>query len=143
MSESLVWLCVKNNNAFLVKRGKKNSRCGATQFSKESGNLMNVNSFKYSGLANKKTIDIDHNLTLSLKAPKKANAPSRNIASIPLKKCAKTSMKVVKSQGCNSFYRADLSSAAAGRYAKLYRDSQVKKGLVKPARAKFGRNSRA
>lgn len=67
MSESLVWLCVKNNNAFLVKRGKKNSRCGATQFSKESGNLMNVNSFKYSGLANKKTIDIDHNLTLSLK----------------------------------------------------------------------------
>lgn len=67
MSDSLVWLCVKNNNAFLVKRGKKNSRCGATMFSKESGNLLNVNSFKYSGLANSKTIDIDHSLNLNLK----------------------------------------------------------------------------
>jgi hypothetical protein len=76
-------------------------------------------------------------------APKKSNAPAKNVATIPLKKCAKTSTKVVKSQGCNKFYRADLTAAATGRYAKLYRDSQVKKGLVKPARAKFGRNTRA
>ena len=76
-------------------------------------------------------------------APKKANAPSKNITTIPLKKCAKTSSKVVKSQGCNNFYRADLTAAATGRYAKLHRDSQVKKGLVKGARGKFGRNSRA
>ena len=67
MADSLVWMCVKNNNAFLVKRGKKTSRCGAVQFSKERGNLLNVNSFKYSGLANSKAIDIDHNLNLNLK----------------------------------------------------------------------------
>ena len=78
-----------------------------------------------------------------LQAPKKSNAPAKNVVTIPLKKCAKTSTKVVKSQGCNKFYRADLTAAATGRYAKLYRDSQVKKGLVKPARAKFGRNTRA
>jgi hypothetical protein len=76
-------------------------------------------------------------------APKKSNCPAKNVTSIPLKKCAKTSAKVVKSQGCNNFYRADLTAAAAVRYAKLYRDSQVKKGLVKAARGKFGRNSRA
>jgi large subunit ribosomal protein L28e len=57
MSESLVWMLIKNNNAFLQKRGRT-ARSGAVQFSSERGNLMNVNSFKYSGLANSKAIDI-------------------------------------------------------------------------------------
>jgi large subunit ribosomal protein L28e len=47
MSADLIWSLVKNNNSFLVKRN------GVT-FSSEAGNLVNRNSFKYSGLANKK-----------------------------------------------------------------------------------------
>ena len=57
MSEALVWHLIRDNNSFLVKRGREN-RTGAIQFSKEPGNLLNVNSFKYSGIANEKVIDI-------------------------------------------------------------------------------------
>ncbi|OAQ25821.1 hypothetical protein K457DRAFT_752134 [Linnemannia elongata AG-77] len=51
MSADLTWLLIKNNNSFLVKRS-------GVQFSSEAGNLLNKNSFKFSGIANKKTIDI-------------------------------------------------------------------------------------
>lgn len=47
MSADLVWTLVKNNNSFLVKRP-------GVQFSAEKGNLMNLHSYKYSGLANAK-----------------------------------------------------------------------------------------
>ena len=69
MSDALVWQLIKNNNAFLVKRERSN-RSGAVQFSKESGNLLNVNSFKYSGIANSKAIGIDTSdktITMTLK----------------------------------------------------------------------------
>lgn len=57
MSEALVWHLIRDNNAFLVKRGRAN-RTGAVQFSKEPGNVMNVNTFKYSGIANNKTVHV-------------------------------------------------------------------------------------
>ena len=57
MSDSLVWHLLRDNNCFLHKRGRT-TRNGAVQFSSEPGNLMNVNTFKYSGLANSKAIDL-------------------------------------------------------------------------------------
>lgn len=57
MSEALIWHLIRDNHSFLVKRGNTR-RDGSVQFSKEPGNLLNVNSFKYSGIANHKTIDI-------------------------------------------------------------------------------------
>ncbi len=47
VSTDLVWLLVKNNNKFLVKRNG-NSNASVT-FSSEPNNLYNLNSFKYSG----------------------------------------------------------------------------------------------
>lgn len=60
-SDSLVWGLIRNNNAFLYKRGNVAARTHSVQFSSENGNLLSVNSFKYSGLANSKTIDIKAN----------------------------------------------------------------------------------
>jgi large subunit ribosomal protein L28e len=57
MSESLIWHLIRDNNSFLVKRGNTR-RDGSVQFSKEPGNLLNVNTFKYSGIANQRTIDL-------------------------------------------------------------------------------------
>ncbi|KAL4068913.1 ribosomal L28e protein family-domain-containing protein [Scleroderma yunnanense] len=53
MSSDLQWLLLRNNNSFLVKRGPE-----GRAFSSEPGNLRNLHSFKFSGLANTKTIDI-------------------------------------------------------------------------------------
>lgn len=48
MSAELVWALVKNNNSFLVKRPN------GVEFTAERGNLTNLNTFKYSGIANNK-----------------------------------------------------------------------------------------
>jgi hypothetical protein len=57
MAEALVWHLIRDNNSFLVKRGRSN-RAGSVQFSAEPGNLLNVNTFKHSGLANNNTVHI-------------------------------------------------------------------------------------
>lgn len=51
MSQELLWQLVKNNNSFLIKRDGR-------QFSTEPGNVKNINSFKFSGLANNRSIDV-------------------------------------------------------------------------------------
>jgi large subunit ribosomal protein L28e len=58
MSSSLVWHLIRDNNSFLIKRGRTN-RGGSVQFSSEPGNLLNVNTFKYSGIANNNVIVVD------------------------------------------------------------------------------------
>ena len=82
MSNSLIWMLVKDNNCFL-KKFMKTKRAGAVQFSSEPGNLMNVNSFKYSGLANNQTIDISANkktndITMTLKVSVSINPMLEN-----------------------------------------------------------------
>ncbi|XP_060675669.1 large ribosomal subunit protein eL28y-like isoform X2 [Ziziphus jujuba] len=75
----LIWEIVKKNNCFLVKEfGRGNA---SVQFSKETNNLYNLNSFKHSGLANKKTVTIqpvgkDHSVLLATTKTKKQNKPS-------------------------------------------------------------------
>ncbi len=66
MSAALIWHLVRDNNSFLVKRGRTD-RDGSVQFSTEPGNVMGVNTFKYSGLANERTINVASDLTLSTK----------------------------------------------------------------------------
>ncbi|KAH1053301.1 hypothetical protein GYH30_022542 [Glycine max] len=47
---------LKKNNSFLVKEFGRGTQ--SVQFSKEPKNLYNLNTFKYSGLANKKTVTV-------------------------------------------------------------------------------------
>ena len=70
MSGSLVWYLIRDNNSFLVKRGRT-ARDGSVQFSSEKGNLMSVNTWKYSGLANEKTIDVSSDLAIITKVRRK------------------------------------------------------------------------
>lgn len=66
MSSALIWHLVRDNNSFLVKRGRT-SRAGSVQFSSEPGNVLSVNTYKYSGLANEKTVDVTSDLRLITK----------------------------------------------------------------------------
>mmetsp|Transcript_7043 Transcript_7043/g.9878 ORF Transcript_7043/g.9878 Transcript_7043/m.9878 type:complete len:154 (-) Transcript_7043:347-808(-) len=138
----LIWACVRNNSSFLVKR--KNDK--HVQLTKEPGNVSGKNSFKYSGLANKKTIDLnmDSNgvVQIGLKAPKRANMPSTQVRSTPLKKDFRRVAHSIKSQTAGQHYRADLTDMALARWSKLYRVSMIKKGLKKPKPVKKGRTSK-
>ncbi|KAL7413392.1 ribosomal L28e/Mak16 [Mrakia frigida] len=53
MSADLQWLLLRKSNSFIVKRTVE-----GPIFSSEPGNLRNIHSFKYSGLANLKTVAI-------------------------------------------------------------------------------------
>ena len=66
MSQTLIWHLIRDNNSFLVKR-ERTSRRGAVQFSSEPGNLLNAHSFKYSGLANNRAVDISSDLLIRTK----------------------------------------------------------------------------
>ena len=53
-SSDLLWALTKKQNAFLVKRN-------GLQLTSEPNNVMGVNSFKYSGLANAETVGVEDN----------------------------------------------------------------------------------
>lgn len=48
MAGQLIWEIVKKNNCFLVKEFGRGS--ASVQFSKETNNLSNLNTFKHSGM---------------------------------------------------------------------------------------------
>ena len=155
MSSDLLWLLVKNNNSFLVKRD-------GTQFSGEKNNLTNLNSFKFSGLANKKTIGFqvkDSKIHFNQKrfenfessylfllflfspffknfsanaASKPASALTSTVLSSHMIKGSCRSAETIKALTSGSHYRADLSNYAVARYHALYKSQKALKSGLKP-----------
>ena len=130
LSPALTWMLVKNNNSFLVKRN-------GTQFSSERGNLRNINSPRYSGLANKRVVDISvakGKATLSIRKSKgraalqPANAWRRFKLTKHFRACAKTIAGNVRK------YRPDLTNAALARYTKISRVLKAVQKKIKTAK---------
>lgn len=139
MSADLQWLLVRNNNAFIVKR---DGLC----LSKEKGNLMNIHSFKFSGLVNPSAVDVslnDKTIVLSTKRPKKCNKPSKTFTSCNLT-THKSNGKFVNADTIEratsaSAYRADLTRFALARYAALNSSLSTKTKGVKKERKRRGK----
>lgn len=122
MAEALVWHCIRDHNSFLHKAGRT-SRAGEVQFSKEAGNVMAVNTFKYSGLANNKACSVEAGaagIVLKRKNAKSAGKPSKTMSTIPMKANKKHALKVLKNLVGTNKYRADLASAVSARYLRLH-----------------------
>ncbi|OVA08491.1 Ribosomal protein L28e [Macleaya cordata] len=131
---SLIWEIVKKNNAFLVKEFGNGSQM--VQFSKESNNLYNVNSFKHSGLANKKTVTIqpgekDLSVVLATTKTKKQNQPAKLLHKSVMKKEFRRMAKAVVNQVADNYYRRDLKNAALARLSAVHRSLKVAKSGVK------------
>mmetsp|Transcript_13875 Transcript_13875/g.45265 ORF Transcript_13875/g.45265 Transcript_13875/m.45265 type:complete len:146 (-) Transcript_13875:184-621(-) len=139
-SPEVLWKCVRKNTSFMVKRN-------GIQLTSEPGNVMNKNSFKYSGLANAKTVDIavdgEDAVTMGLKAPKRIQHPKEAIRVTPLKKDFRRVARSIKTQVGGQWYRADLADMALARYSAIYNASMIKKGLKKAAKKKAGRRAAA
>jgi large subunit ribosomal protein L28e len=78
VSQDLLWLLIKKQNRFLYKQGGGTTR--QVQFSSEPNNLLNKNTYKFSGLANLKSVGIheegDH-IVVHTTNPKKVGKPSK------------------------------------------------------------------
>merc|ERR1711988_1954551 len=111
-SSDVVWGIIRKNSSFLVKRN-------LLELSSEPGNLMNKNSFKYSGLANAETVDVADNtkgITFSRKNKKNAAQPSRNVVAVDLKKDFRKVAQTIKNKTEGANYRKDLSKPALARW---------------------------
>merc|ERR1711988_1943548 len=125
-SSDVVWGIIRKNSSFLVKRNM-------LELSSEPGNLMNKNSFKYSGLANLETVDVADNtkgITFSRKNKKNAAQPSRNVVAVDLKKDFRKVAQTIKNKTEGANYRKDLSKPALARWYKIWK-SQNKSAISK------------
>ncbi|GBG83279.1 hypothetical protein CBR_g36894 [Chara braunii] len=127
VSDDLMWLLLKQSNRFVIKQ---NGNCSASiQFSREPNNLFNVNTHKYSGLSNTKTVGIapapggehDCNIVLTTTKTRKKSLPKKRVNTTVMKTGFQRMVKVVKSQVSDNHYRPDLKRAALARLSRIHR----------------------
>ncbi|XP_065917023.1 large ribosomal subunit protein eL28-like [Dysidea avara] len=123
MSANLQWQCIRKSSSFILQKN------GVT-FSTEPMNLANKNSFKFSGLVNKKAVGIENGPEgkgVTLVTKKQTNARQFTVKKTALvKNRRKTYHSIRKSLG-TSEYRKDLIECAVRR-ASAYWASQQSKG---------------
>ncbi|RDY01883.1 60S ribosomal protein L28-2 [Mucuna pruriens] len=130
----LVWEIVKRNNSFLVKQFGRGTQ--SVEFSRETNNLYNLNSYKYSGLANKKTVTVqpvgkDLSVLLATTKKRKQNKPTAMFHKSVMKKEFRRMAKAVINQVARNYYRPDLKKAALARLSAVHRSLKVAKSGVK------------
>ncbi|KAI7869646.1 ribosomal L28e/Mak16 [Spinellus fusiger] len=129
MSSDLVWELIKNNSSFIVKRS-------GVQFSAEPNNLMNLNTFKYSGLANTKTVAITaaaRGVRITTTKAKKAQFPAKSGNSAVIAKSRRQTAKSVANLIARSQYRPDLRTAALARASAVISAQKPKKAVAQKA----------
>ncbi|KAM2039589.1 hypothetical protein ACFX1X_013342 [Malus domestica] len=106
--EQLIWEIMKKNNSFLVKEfGRSHDGVRKT---KKPNNLLNLHSYKHSGLANKKTVTIqgvgkDQSVLLATSKSKKQNKPAAMLHKFVMKQEFRRMAKAV----ANQFYAAVIT----------------------------------
>jgi len=119
MSSDLQWFLLRKHNSYMVKRVPE-----GPVFSREPGNLLNLHSYKYSGLANTKTIDIRDSgsgvqiTTRKTKASPRAVRTSKVTSTLRNGSGGRRSLGITASYAKRG-YRSDLRKAALGRTSAL------------------------
>ncbi|KAJ6541594.1 ribosomal L28e protein family-domain-containing protein [Mycena capillaripes] len=139
MSTDLQWLLVRKNNSFIVKRDASVGQL----FSRESGNLRNLHSQKFSGLANTKTVHItDSGNGVQIVSRKQKAAPgavSRATSTdlIRARTGSRRALGVAAFVTCKKAGRPDLRTAALARVSALLAAQKEPKELpAKKSRSK-------
>ncbi|GAW09339.1 60s ribosomal protein l28 [Lentinula edodes] len=128
MSSDLQWLLLRKSNSYMVKGLPE-----GPIFSKEPGNLLNIHSHKYSGLANAKTIDVsDVNGKITItthktKVSPRAVAPVRSTFSVRSRSGTRRALGIASSTAKRG-YRPDLRKATLARTAALLSAQKEPKG---------------
>jgi len=146
-SPDLIWALTRNSNRHLVKRD-------GLQFSSDPFNVMNTNSFKFSGLANRRAVAVQvdkksNKINVSFKRSRTdaRRHPVRS-AFLSTLKTHKASRKcragrTIRTLTDKSFYRADLTRAVLRRYTALHESQTLKGKKLDRARARRQRGRKA
>jgi len=131
MSVDIQWLIVRNNSSFLMKRKHMPT------LSKEPNNLKGRNSFRYSGLVQKKTVGVEpastgKGVVLVTRNGKSLRKPAKNYTRVELKRNSRKTIKTISKTLFNGQYRKDLAMTAIRRASAIIRSQ--KPVIVKKAR---------
>jgi len=115
ISNDIIWSIVRQHNSFLVRRD------GVT-FSTEPGNLRNEHTFRSSGLAQHRTVDVSAGnggvmLTLRSTSAKKQRTPKHMSYSMVLKKDSRPAARRIAAE--LNKYRPDLKADALARMTRV------------------------
>ena len=117
-SPELLWECVRGSSSFIRKNNKQ---LGTPVMSAEPGNLCGLNSFKYSGLANKKVLDIAPVkngaretiiLTTSSKKASRSQRPASMFVKTGVRKQLTKALSALDEKLSACYYRRDLLELA-------------------------------
>ena len=122
MSAELCWSIIRKNSCFLKKSH------GLT-LSKEPNNLTGINSFKYNGLVNKKTVGVDaapsgKGVVLAIRKTKGGRCPAKALSKTTIhggRHAIKTIQNTLGSNG----YRKDLTKSAVKKACALLRSQNT------------------
>ena len=122
MSAELCWSIIRKNSCFLKKSH------GLT-LTKEPNNLTGINSFKYNGLVNKKTVGVDavasgKGVVLALRKTKGARRPAKSLSKTTIQGSRHAIKTIQNTLGANG-YRKDLSKAAVKRACAIIRSQNT------------------
>ncbi|KAJ7508367.1 ribosomal L28e protein family-domain-containing protein [Mycena galericulata] len=139
MSTDLQWLLVRQNNSFMVKRGPEVGRV----FSKENGNLRNLHSHKFSGLANSKMVHITDSgngiqiISRKQKATPGAVSSASSTGQIRSRTGSRRALGIASAVTSKKAGRPDLRTAALARVSALLgAQKEPKERPVKKSRSK-------
>jgi len=146
-SPDVIWNLVKDTSCFVQKR-KASARTGmgkaGAHMTLEPNNLTGINSFKYSGLANAKTVGIapaadGKGIVLTTKSKKadRVRKPAKLLNKVTLTKPFRKTARTIIAETSGNFYRADLERAALAKWSILHR--ATKRSGESKTRKKFGK----
>jgi large subunit ribosomal protein L28e len=128
VSAELMWPIVREQSCFAIKR-KVNGRSGmgkyGPRFTKEPNNVTGINSFKYSGLVNDKTVGLRQAekgvvLTKKTRKPDRLNKPSKLYNNVTLTKDFRRVANAIIKETQANYYRADLTKAALAKWSLIH-----------------------
>eukprot|EP00310_Coccolithus_braarudii_P012841 CAMPEP_0183338938 /NCGR_PEP_ID=MMETSP0164_2-20130417/6051_1 /TAXON_ID=221442 /ORGANISM="Coccolithus pelagicus ssp braarudi, Strain PLY182g" /LENGTH=140 /DNA_ID=CAMNT_0025508865 /DNA_START=123 /DNA_END=545 /DNA_ORIENTATION=- len=132
VSPDLLWPIVRDTSCFLQKRkqsGRSQMGKAGARMTTEPNNLTGINSFKYSGLANAKTVDLipaEGGVTLVTKSRKsdRVSKPKKMMNKVTLSKDFRRVAKIIVKETTENFYRADLNKAALAKWSLIYKSQK-------------------
>jgi len=137
ISNELIWGIVRDTSCHVLRR-KQSGTSGmgkrGAEFTLEPSNLTGFNSWKYSGLANSKTIELtsagDSGVVLTTKSTDSASAgkPTKAFKKVTYNtRDFRRVAKAIKKETADKFYRSDLQKAALAKWSLIYASQKRKK----------------
>merc|ERR1712003_516855 len=122
MSAELCWSIIRKNSCFLKKSH------GLT-LSKEPNNLTGINSFKYNGLVNRKTVGVDaaptgKGVVLAIRKTKGGRCPAKALSKSTVQG-SRHAIKTIRNTLDANGYRKDLTKAAVKKACALIRSQNT------------------